>query len=74
MFVAYIEGKYTLNHVGQLTLCEPVALDYGGHVNVFMAGSALFMMLFVYRLVNAKSLRHVRVLTFRPCDFLLSLC
>lgn len=39
-----------------------------------MSGSLGAMMLFVYYLVDAKSLRHVWVLTFNPCGLLLSLC
>lgn len=39
-----------------------------------MSCSLGFMMVFVYYLVDAKSLRHVWVLTFNPCGLLLSLC
>lgn len=64
--------NYTLDPVRQLTLCEPMSLDYEGHVNVSASGTAVFMVLFVYYLVDAKSLGRDRVLTFSPCDFLLS--
>lgn len=41
---------------------------------MFMSCSLGFMMVFVYYFVDAKSLRHVWVLTFNPCGLLLSLC
>lgn len=43
-----------LHSVRQLT---PMSLDYEGHDNVFVSGCAAFMTLFVYYLVDAKSLR-----------------
>lgn len=46
LFIADISVNYNLDPVRQLTPWELVSLDYEGHVNLFMSGSALSMMFF----------------------------
>lgn len=59
--------------VKQLTLREPMWMDYEGHVNVLVSGSGVFTVLFVYYLVDVNRPRRVQALTLRPSGFLLSL-